>query len=339
MKSAWTIAILIGFLMTQVASGQTVNFSKSFRQFADRFVTSEGRVIDDYNGGVSHSESQGYGMIAAVLAGDQKTFDRIWFWSRENLLIRADHLAAWRWVPNATPHTADLNNATDGDLLIAWALIEAFRRWGRAEDRNVALTIAGDIARLTVIETSFGPVLLPAVSHFSRAEHADGPIINLSYWIFPALQRLAEEDPSGPWSALTRTGLRLVRAARFGPSRLPSDWISLGSALAPAAMKRPEFGYDAVRVPLYLAWANLDDQKDLLQPFVANVIDGTMQVIDLSTGLSVRPFGGDGFRSLAAVLTCRSQTLSPVDISRDVYYPAVINLFSIYVDTLRCHRD
>ena len=38
----------------------------------------DGRVVDNVNGGISHPESQGYGMLLAIAAGDRDTFERIW---------------------------------------------------------------------------------------------------------------------------------------------------------------------------------------------------------------------------------------------------------------------
>ncbi len=77
-------------------------------------------MIDRTNGGVSHSESQGYGMLLAVAANDRAAFEAIWAWTQAHLYVRGDNLASWKWDPAATPHVADPNNATDGDLLIAW---------------------------------------------------------------------------------------------------------------------------------------------------------------------------------------------------------------------------
>ena len=49
-------------------------------------------------------------------------FETIFTFTRVELLIRDDGLAAWRWDPAATPRVTDINNATDGDILIAYAL-------------------------------------------------------------------------------------------------------------------------------------------------------------------------------------------------------------------------
>ncbi len=68
-----------------------------WRAYRERFVTPQGRVVDTGNGGISHSEGQGYGMLLAVAADDRATFERIWTWTRANLMVRDDQLLAWRW--------------------------------------------------------------------------------------------------------------------------------------------------------------------------------------------------------------------------------------------------
>jgi hypothetical protein len=49
----------------------------AWRSYKRRFLSDQGRVIDTANGGISHSEGQGYGMLLAVAASDHETFDAI----------------------------------------------------------------------------------------------------------------------------------------------------------------------------------------------------------------------------------------------------------------------
>ncbi|AWB19539.1 hypothetical protein DA075_00120 [Methylobacterium currus] len=72
--------------------------------------------------------------------------------------------------------------------------------------------------------------VLPSVAGFSAEDRADGPVVNLSSWIFPAFDRMPLRAPEFDWAGLARSGRRLVRAARFGPARRPSEWISLAEA-------------------------------------------------------------------------------------------------------------
>src|ERR1700681_2324975 len=218
-----TLALLAAFRLTAAmgAAGSGTLLKDGWRQYKDRFVTSEGRVVDNANGGISHSEGQGYAMLIAERLDDRPTFEAIWQWTQNSLLVRGDGLAAWRWRPQA-PHVADHNNATDGDLLIAWALAEASDRWHVSEYRRSAGQIVQALAANVVIPSRFGPILLPASTGFAGNAQPDAPIVNLSYWIFPAFKHLRAVSNAIDWDALTATGKTLTGLSRFGPRRLPS---------------------------------------------------------------------------------------------------------------------
>ena len=124
------------FLAAGLSASEPVNaqivaapLDSQWQAYKQRFIADDGRLIDDFAGNVSHSEGQGYAMLLAAFSDDREAFDKIWGWTVANLQIRNDGLAAWRWRPQDDPHVRDKNNATDGDLLLAWALAEAGRRW------------------------------------------------------------------------------------------------------------------------------------------------------------------------------------------------------------------
>src|SRR6185436_18318648 len=117
---------------------------------------------------------------------------------------------------------------SDGDLLIAWALMRAGKKWEDANYTAKAKSIAEALTKQAVItDPTYGALLLPAVKGFSSAEQPDGPVVNLSYWIFPAIADLGALDSEFPAQALLGTGTKLLKTARFGSSQMPSDWISL----------------------------------------------------------------------------------------------------------------
>src|SRR5882757_8808677 len=242
---ALILALLAAFRTTAAmgGAGPAAFLADGWRQYKDRFVTSEGRVVDNVNGGISHSEGQGYGMLIAERLDDRPTFEAI-----------------WQWSPQA-PHVADHNNATDGDLLLAWALAEAGDRWHVSDYRKSARQIVEALAANVVISSRFGPILLPASTRFAAKDQPDAPVVNLSYWIFPAFKHLRAVSDAIDWDALTATGKTLIELSRFGPRRLPGDWISLAAAQpAPAHSFPAVFGYDAVRIPFYLAWGEPADR-------------------------------------------------------------------------------
>jgi len=252
----WPIVVLLSVVSPRPARSQEAIWST----FKRLFVTTEGRIVDDANNDVSHSEGQGYGLILAEANNDRETFRRVWNWTEQNLRKRNDHLFAWRWLNNASNgHVPDTNNATDGDLLIAWGLARGGSAWGDASLQGLARDIARDVRQKMVRPSQYGPILLPGEYGF---ETTAGTVINLSYWVFPAFRELAKIDPSPDWQLLEQSGLKLIEAARFSPWGLPPDWLLLG----PDLMSLPQgfelvYGYNAVRVPLYLAWAGIEPSE------------------------------------------------------------------------------
>lgn len=315
-----------------------------WKAYEARFVTPEGRVVDDVNGGISHSESQGYGMILALAADDRDAFRRIWSWTRAQLYVRKDGLASWRWQPGPAPNVRDPNNATDGDLLVAWALTVAGEAWSNPAFATAGRRIARAVWDQTVIETTWGPALLPAVAGFRAADRKDGPVINPSYWIFPALDDLADAVPDRDWKAVAATGHKILAATRIGSTGLPPEWASLAGKDVAAAEGFPTiFGYNALRVPLYVAWS-AGHRRESLAPFMARWSSETaaqprLAVVDLASGRDLEPFTDPGYRAVAALVACSLEgTRVPDDLRGtevDHYYPATLRALALIAVNMR----
>lgn len=259
--SGCAVAIALPGIVAKPARADGFNpqpASRDWATFKARFVAPEGRVVDTGNGLCSHTEGQGYGMLLAVAHDDQATFDRLLAWTGENLGHSTDSLHSWRYLPRAANHVPDRNNATDGDLLIALALARAGHRWGRLDNLQAAAAIGRDVLRLLVRNVGTTTVLLPGAFGFDKPA---GVVVNLSYYMFPALNELEALVPSPVWAKLRHDGLRLIADARFGRWKLPPDWLFVSArdgSLAPAPGWPPRFSYDAIRVPLHMTWANLE---------------------------------------------------------------------------------
>lgn len=240
-----------------------------WREFSARYITPEGRVVDTGNGNISHSEGQGYGMLFAVEFGDRGTFDRIWDWTKRYLQIRPDKLLAWRWEPNQSGGggVTDLNNASDGELLVAWALWKASARWKDSTYAQAAAQILSDLRVACFVESGFGLVLLPGKEGFLKDE--DTLILNPSYFVFPALEQLQQFTLREEMQQMLTSGQRIVEGGNFGIPGFTADWISLRGeeiGLPGAYGFAQDFGYNAIRVPLQIAWQN--PRSPLLQPYV-----------------------------------------------------------------------
>ena len=306
----------------------------AWQAFEARFVDPSGRVIDDANGGISHSEGQGYGLLLALAADDRAGFERIWSFTRTELLLRDDGLAAWSWRPGQ-PHVPDVNNATDGDLLIAYGLAKAAEAWGEADYLDAATHIAAAIAKETLVEADGRAMILPGVDGFRREQREDGPVVNLSYWLFEALPVMARLAPEADWAGVTKGGLWLAASARFGHAGLPTDWISLHDGVpAPAAGFEPDFGYNAIRIPLYLIRAGITDPQ-LLAPYTQAWRRGAatgLQLVNVKSNQTIANLTDPGYRILAAALACATdETPVPNELKLFTpthYYPSALYLLT-----------
>ncbi len=313
----------------------------TWARYKAAFLQPDGRIIDDANGGISHSEGQGYGMLLAVLADDRPAFDSLWLWTRSNLMKRPDGLISWRWEADKTPNITDANNASDGELLVAWALLEAADRWGVAEYRRSAVALVTALDKVAGARSAFGRILLPGAVGFSAADRPDGPVVNPSYWVFPAMERLKTAAPSIDWDGYRASGYTLLRNTRFGAAQLAPDWVTIaGGKAAPAEGFPPRFSYNAIRIPLYLAWTARPN-REALQPYVqySGQVGETVREYDVTTSQMTDPMGGAGYAAILALAKCAFDgTKLPLglrSVSLDRYYPSTLHMLSLAAARLR----
>ena len=226
-KGAMAVCCALLLCVGLLGCGTRAPPSADWDHFLRRHVHADGRVIDDGSGGVSHSEGQGIGMLLAVHFGDRGTFDRLWQWTRKNLMVRDDGLIAWRWSPQT--EVTDRNNATDGDVFVAWALMRAGARWDSKEYLDAGISLARAVREKLIRRTARGVVLLPGMEGF---EKNGALVLNLSYWVFPAFAEFSRTEKSPVWAELIHTGNRLVAEARFGRWGLPPDWLRQDAGLS-----------------------------------------------------------------------------------------------------------
>lgn len=252
------------FLAAVLLLQSWIGFTGGWSAFKDAHLQpsgqeSSGQVIDD-NNGITHSEGQSYGMLLATAAGDRATFDAIWTWTRANLR-RPDGLFAWKWQDG---RVQDRNNASDADIVIAWALLRAAKLWDTSYAAEAQVTIAAIRQHLILDRPDPADpghrvlLLLPGLDGFQRADGAI--VLNPSYWIFPAFDAFAESDDAAFWHRVAESGQRLTDSASMKAAAgksglaLPADWLTF-PGLTPAPDFPPRASYDAMRVPLWLIWS------------------------------------------------------------------------------------
>jgi endoglucanase len=337
MRSRLAALMLAGLtlLSMSAASLAATVTAEEWTAYKSRFLDASGRIVDTANNNISHSEGQGYGLLLAYLAESRGDFDTIWSFTRTELLLRDDGLAVWRWDPAATPHVTDANNATDGDLLIAYALALAGRDWQRPDLTAAATAMAASLAKNSFERLAGSVLLKPGNSGFGAADRPDGPVVNPSYWVFEAIPVMASLVPDAPWAALTEGGNKVVASSmQIGAAGLPPDWVSLKARPAAAEGFPQEFGYNAIRIPLYMMRAGVYDGS-VLQAFRTNMTDadGRLRLVDIKSGATRQTLDDPGYRVIPALIGCLlDKTPLADDLKSFVateYYPSTLHLLSL----------
>jgi endoglucanase len=128
------------------------------------------------------SEGIGYGMLLAVYANDQSTFDQLWQYEQQF----PDNHGLMNWYISADGSMPlGTGAATDGDEDMAFALVMADQRWGGQGSLSqsylaTAKTLIGLIWQWEV-DPNHGYVL-------TSGDQSDGSVINISYFA-PAYYR------------------------------------------------------------------------------------------------------------------------------------------------------
>jgi endo-1,4-beta-D-glucanase Y len=303
------------------------------------YLDFSGRVVDLPQGSASHSEGQGYGMFLAAEFGDGDAFQRMAEWTDANLAIRSDNLLAWRWRPDVPERVLDTNNASDGDLFYAWALLRGAARFNEPRWQLRAVDIAVDLGRKCIAmrpDRPDVPVLLPAALGFADAS---GLTVNPSYMMPRALREVSEATGVTQLSQAARSGLDLM--AEIAAVRLVPDWLKITpSGIINAERFSSNMGYEALRVPLFLAWSGEDSHPALRRAAAAwsDAIAGgssaqTPTVLDSTSGAVLETSSDAGYRSVAEFVDCvvsqSKGAMMPTYTTDQPYYPATLQMFAI----------
>lgn len=251
---------------------------QDWHAFVERHVEADGRVVDFENEDLrSTSESQSYALFFALVDNDQVLFDRVLAWTRRHLSGgRADlNLPAWLWgrSPDGNWGVRDPNTASDGELWIAYALLEAGRLWQRpglaeAGRQTLELMRVAEVVDLP----GLGPMLLPGKQGFA---HEDRWTLNASYLPLFVLRRFAAEDPAGPWAQLARNAVAVARGS--APAGFAADWIAWNGSDFVVERDRGAGGsYDAIRCYL---WAGMTAPADPLRKELLQALSGPASML------------------------------------------------------------
>ena len=214
-----------------------------------RRPNSSGAVVNS-----SNSEGIGYGMLLAVYANDQNTFDNLWKY--EQLFLDNHGLMNWYIAPDGNSVLGS-GAATDGDEDMAFALIMADKRWGGQGTLSTtylaaAKTLIGLIWQYEV-DASRNHVL-------TSGDQSDGSVINISYFA-PAYYRAFGRvtNTASNWKMVIDTSYTVISAtlnAQNGNSQnglVPAWSTPAGVPMTPSGTSMPLYHQlDSCRTPFRL---------------------------------------------------------------------------------------
>lgn len=342
-------ALVMVVALTMPLSAQSKECSQlngRWDAYIDHFIQDDGRVIDRNDTDKSTSEGQAYALFHSLVANDQETFANVLRWLGDNLSKGdlSSHLPGWKWGQNSEGQWTLLepNSASDADLWIAYALLEASRLWNKPEYKTLGLAVAKNIEDKEV-ETAkgLGKVLLPGIYGFkpSRCQWR----LNPSYLPIQLFRGLHFHDPKGPWKELAESSAKIIKGS--SPKGVSPDWTIYdpSQGFIPDQETGDRGSYDAIRVYL---WLGMLSDKDPLKSELDNHIQYSCRGIcwppketKILSGIRYGE-GPSGFK--AAVLPwlkssnqqqCLDQTLSELATSRDSapanYYDENLKLFAL----------
>lgn len=307
---------------------QSEGFNRWWQEYARAFIESDGRLVDSYQQ-YTHSEGQGTAMLFAAVAQDKATFQRAWEWTQKHLR-RPDGLYAWKWQNG---RVADLNNASDGDILIAWALLIGYRQWDDPSFRDSALEIL-DAIKLLLVTPRFGfTLLLPGSLFYDKPDRI---LTNPSYLILPAFRAFSYYDDAAFWNDFYQQSIHFLKAAQtVQPSKkepqVVSDWMQVSpEGVTYSTQHDPLLGYDSIRVPLYLAWMG---ETELLKPYRVlwqqlGGAEHAPSTYDLRSGAHSDYAPEAGLVAVRKLATQERITVQEHDLKKQGYYSASLLLFA-----------
>lgn len=212
--------------------------------FLDGYTDADGRVVRRDEGGDTVGEGQAYGMLAAAAVGDGARFNRIWRWTRANLM-RSDGLLSFHW---ADGRVQDPQPAADADLDAAHALLVASCTLRRPRLRDSAVRLGSAVLAHETSRSARGTVLAAGPWAVGRRRI----VVNPSYLDPETLMWLARASGDQRFSELAREGRRVIGTLA---RPLPPDWGTVASATGAATAAAAadgiaglgRFGFDAAR--------------------------------------------------------------------------------------------
>lgn len=231
----------------------------------EMFVNSSDNDTENYT---ALSESQGYGMIITVLSGESKVpsakedFKKLYYYYK-NHLDSNTNLMSWKQdISNGTSINYN-NNATDGDLYIAYSLIKAYELWNVKEYKTQAENILNDILKYNY-NSNYN---ILTVGNWVTVDSTSYNMFRSSDVIPMFFEKFYDFTNNKTWETINNSMLSYLNQESLKyKSGLVSDFImvdSNGARLLTDSEKinstDNQYSWNALRVPMQLSFGKLNN--------------------------------------------------------------------------------
>jgi endo-1,4-beta-D-glucanase Y len=201
---------------------------ESWAFYKGRFLVDGAHVVSSTYGGTI-SEGQSYALLKAVWMDDPETFRKVWHWTRRNMRRPNDQLLGWRWGEreDGAQGLIDMNNATDADQDIAYALLLAGERWQEPAYTQDALAMIRDLWRLNVQRIDGRYYLVPGTWEGFQWEYLT---LDPSYFAPYVYRKFAQADKAhaAGWNQLADDIYDILEACTsLTANQLPPNWCAV----------------------------------------------------------------------------------------------------------------
>jgi len=229
--------------------------SRLYDWYKTNIVQTDGRVIDWQNNAVTHSEGIGYSLFFSVAMSDKETFYKIYRWFRKNIPLNENGLVPWLWGKNANGKWGilDFNDASDGNLWIAYSLLLGYEKWHDEELKKFALTLVKNIKKYDVFKRRKCLFLLPGSKFFVGSKTVT---INPSYYAPFIFTKFYQYDKDPIWKALIKQSFKVWFYLSLTPYHLFPEWIDIGLKDCKISKIYGIMGFNAIRIPIWVLYSS-----------------------------------------------------------------------------------
>lgn len=213
------------------------------------------------------SEAQGYGMLLSLAAADygwssQQDFDALTSYYLKHRISESNQLMAWKQLEingNMTTDATQNVSATDGDLDIAYALLQADEKWGSQGQFNY-LSLANQLLESLLNYTYQQETQLLAVGNWAINSEAHRNLIRTSDLIPAYYRYFYQKTQQKTWERIADQAQKvLMTLSNQTATGLIPDFAMVNQNIYPAPSNSLEgnndgnYAWNAARIPWRLA--------------------------------------------------------------------------------------